>query len=250
LTDIEIIKRVDDGANYYIRLFGDAPHMESIDNGVYRVVRPKQGEHGIRFIADVRPELLNKKKIREIKRLRMPVWWGLLISDDLYRLVYHKKRKKNMEIKPGDELYMAAFPGEMISHEKAKLARRVETPDDFARWAKSMCDILSGGFPDIHPQHHYPLCQRGALRCYYIEINGQIASTAAIMMDGANASLEFVATNPAHRRQGLAGGVSVAAVNDAFACGAEIVTLRAMNPGTRELYTSLGFKIYNEALGL
>ena len=137
----------------------------------------------------------------------------------------------------------------MIAHEKAKFARRAETPEDFARWAASMNDFLNGGYPDIHPQHHYPLCERGALRCYYIEIGGQIAATAAIMLEGANASLECVATGAAHRRQGLASGVCVAAVDDAFACGAELVTLRAFNEGTRELYTSLGFKIYNEALG-
>jgi len=57
-----------------------------------------------------------------------------------------------------------------------------------------------------------------------------------------------VATGPAHRRQGLASGVCAAAIADAFAHGAELVTLRASNEGTRGLYTSLGFKIYNEAI--
>ncbi|MCL2300806.1 MAG: GNAT family N-acetyltransferase [Firmicutes bacterium] len=230
MTGREIIKRVDDGANNYIRMFGEAPHMESIDNGVYRIIRPKKGEQGIKFICDVRPERLDKKIIRKIKRLKMPVWWPLQTQ------------------KPGDELYMAAFPGEMIAHEKAKFARRAETPEDFARWAASANGGFDVAYACIHPQYHYPLCQRGALRCYFIEVDGQIAATAAIMTDGANASLEFVATEKTHRRQGLASGVCAAAIADAFARGAEIVTLRAGNEGTRELYTSLGFKIYNEAL--
>jgi len=143
---------------------------------------------------------------------------------------------------------MAAFPGEIVSHEKAKLVQRAETPEDFARWTIFNNDVMYGGYPYLHPQHHYPLCERGALRCYYIEIDGQIAATAAIEPNGADASLAFVATAPAYRRQGLAGGVCVAAVEDAFARGAEIATLTAGNPGTRELYTSLGFRIYNDAL--
>jgi len=245
MTGPEIIRRVDDGANYYIRLFGEAAHMESIDNGVYRVVRPKKGEQGVIFVCDIRPEALDRKTIREIKRLHMPVWWPLQLSDKLYRQIHHKKRKTGGD---PDELYMAVFPGEAVCHDKARLARQAESAEDFARWAT----LANGGFDSayacIHPQHHYPLCERGALRCFYIEIDGKIVATAAIMLDGANASLEFVATAPAHRRQGLASGVCIAAVQDAFANGAELVTLRAGNEGTKELYTSLGFKIYNEAL--
>jgi len=232
MTGLEIIQCVDNGANNYIRLFGEAPHMESIDNGIYRIVRPKRGEQGVRFVCDIRPERLGQKTIRKIKRLKMPVWWPL----------------QTPCIKPGEELYMAVLPGEMISHEKVKSVRRVKGPEDFARWVNCMNDATFDGYPYLHPQHHYPLCERGTLRCYFIEIDGQITATAAIMLDGANASLEFVATDPAHRRQGFASGVCVAAVHDAFACGAEIVTLRAGNEGTKELYTSLGFKIYNEAL--
>ena len=232
MTAREIIRRVDAGANNYIRLFGEAAHMESIDNGVYRVVRPKKGEQGVKFVCDIRPERLDRKTIRKIKRLQIPVWWPLQAP----------------YTKPGDELYMAVFPGEIISHEKAKSVQRAETPEDFARWAVFMNNVSFGGTPYLHPQHHYPLCQSGALRCYYIEIDGQIAATAAIMREGADASLEFVATEKAHRRQGLARGVCAAAVEDAFAHGAEIITLRAGNEGTRELYTSLGFKIYNEAI--
>lgn len=233
MTGKEIIRRVNDGANHYIRLFGEAPHMESTDNGVYRVIRPKRGEKGLKFVCDVRPELLDRRAIREIKRLKIPVWWPLQMPDDL---------KKAVKFNAGEELYMAVFPGEVISHEKARLVRRVKGPENFARWV--MFDI----YPWLHPQHHYPLCERGALRCYYIEIDGKMVATAAIMPDGANASLEFVATAPAHRRQGLASGVCVAAIEDAFARGAELVTLRASNEGTRDLYTSLGFKIYNDSI--
>ncbi|MDR2687268.1 MAG: GNAT family N-acetyltransferase [Oscillospiraceae bacterium] len=245
MTDREIIRRIDAGTNNYIRLFGEAPHMESIDKVAYRIIRPKKGEQGVRFVCDIRQERLDGRTIREIKRLGMPVWWPLQISGAPYRRIHHRKRKPGGE---PDELYMAVFPGEGAPHEKARLALMVESPEDFARWAALTNSAFSNAYACIHPRYHYPLCERGALRCYYIETGGQMIATAAIMREAADASLEFVMVDPAHRRQGLASGICAAAVADAFAQGAELVTLRASNEGTRELYTSLGFKIYNEAI--
>ena len=139
-------------------------------------------------------------------------------------------------------------PERLFPTRKHSLPEWPKTRRIFARWAA----LANGGFDSayacIHPVHHYPLCERGAIRCYYIEKDGQVVAVAAIMREGADASLEFVATAPGHRRQGLASGVCAAAIEDAFARGAEIVTLRAGNEGTKELYTSLGFRIFNEAL--
>jgi ribosomal protein S18 acetylase RimI-like enzyme len=235
MTPREVISRIDAGANNYVRLFGEAAHMESVDNGAYRVIRPKPGERGIKFVCDVRPERLDRRTIRELKRLHMPVWWPLLMPDRL-------------KFKPDVDLCMAILPGELISNDRAKLVQRVKNAEDFARWATFVNDTMYGGYPYVHPVHHWPLCERGAIRCYFIALDGQMAAAAAIEPDGADASLEFVATDPTHRRQGLASGVCAAAIADAFARGAELVTLRAGNEGARELYTSLGFKIYNEAI--
>jgi len=245
MTGREIIKRVDAGANHYVRLFGEAAHMESVDNGVYRVIRPKKGGQGISFVCDIRPERLDRKTIREIKRLHMPIWWPLQISDALYRRIHHKKRKPGGE---PDELYMAILPGGAVPHEKAQLVRQVDNAGEFERWAMLVNSMFDSAYACIHPMHHYPLCERGAMRCYFIETGGRMIAAAAIMRECTDASLEFVMADPAHRRQGLASGVCAAAIEDAFARGAEIVTLRASNEGTRELYTSLGFKIYNDAI--
>jgi ribosomal protein S18 acetylase RimI-like enzyme len=235
MTPHEIIQRIDAGTNNYIRLFGEAAHMESIDKGAYRIIRPKKGEQGVKFVCDIRPETLDRKLVRKIKRLKMPVWWPLQLPDHL-------------KFKPDVDLCMAVLPGEIVSNGKAKFVQRVKNAEDFARWVTFVNDTMHGGYPYVHPRYHWPLCERGAMRCFYIEIDGQIVATAAIEPNGADASLEFVATGPAHRRQGLASGVCAAAVEDAFARGAEIVTLTAGNPGTRELYTPLGFKIYNGAI--
>ncbi|MEA4831225.1 MAG: hypothetical protein VB118_01250 [Oscillospiraceae bacterium] len=74
----QIIRYIDDGANFYISLFGNAEHIEMVDNGFYMYVRPKQGQHGISFVFNIRLENLpvqnQKEKIAEIKALGMPIW--------------------------------------------------------------------------------------------------------------------------------------------------------------------------------
>lgn len=76
MTEHEIIKAIDNGATFYLRFFGDAEHMTTTDNGVYAVICPKEGEHGIRFVYDVRLESLSNEeavaKISEIKALNLP----------------------------------------------------------------------------------------------------------------------------------------------------------------------------------
>ena len=60
MTGDEIIQYIDDGAIFYLDFFGDADHMESKDNGIYRVIRPKENGQGVRFIYDIRLENLSK----------------------------------------------------------------------------------------------------------------------------------------------------------------------------------------------
>lgn len=40
----EICRHIDNGANFYLRLLGDAQHMEYSDNGYYSIIRPKDGQ--------------------------------------------------------------------------------------------------------------------------------------------------------------------------------------------------------------
>lgn len=53
MTDREIMQYIDDGANYYISLFGDAIHMEKVEKEFYTYIKPKAGEKGISFIYNV-----------------------------------------------------------------------------------------------------------------------------------------------------------------------------------------------------
>lgn len=256
MNEFEIIRHVDDGANFYLRFFGQATHMEYSDNGRYCVVRPKEGEQGVSFVFDVKlenlPADIQIRTIHEIKSLNLPVWWSLQLPDALYGLIHKKEKSKaRYESMPGEELYMAILPGELndFTIPDDITIKRERSAEDFAKWATAVNDIMTGGYADIHPVNHYPMCYSGAICCYSCYQKDAIVAVAAIINNNGICSLEFVATDPNQRRKGYAKAVCWTAIKDSFTQGDSIVTLRALNPGTKELYTSLGFKIYNHMLG-
>lgn len=255
MTDFEIIKHIDNGANFYLKLLGDAEHMEYHDNGIYSYIMPKEGEQGLRIVFNVRLENLSQKeqieKIAEIKALNIFVWWDLLSSNMLYKLIHGKNKEKITGEPPeGEELYMAIFPNEQVDIEPSNeiVVKKVDSPNDFALWAKFVNDVMNDGFISIHPQNHYHLCQKGRINCFGCYKNNNLVAVASIMDNDNISSLEFVATDPSHRREGLAKAICSKAIKNVFDNGSKIITLRAVNPGTRELYASLGFRIYNNVL--
>ena len=72
---MEICRHIDDGANFYLRLLGDAKHMEYMDNGYYSIIRPKSGQTEGTSLFNIRLEHLSedelKQKINEIKELNI-----------------------------------------------------------------------------------------------------------------------------------------------------------------------------------
>lgn len=117
MNDMQIVKHIDDGANFYVRLFGTAEHMTIVDTGFYSYVQPKAGEMGITFIFDVRIENLppeqQKRLIAEMKALSMPIWLGLNANDDLHYFVYGRNKTHGQRnFSENDEVYMAMLPGE------------------------------------------------------------------------------------------------------------------------------------------
>lgn len=251
----EIIRHINDGANFYLKFFGDAEHMEYHSNGVYSYVKPKDGEEGIRFVFDIRLENLTRdeqaKYIEEIKGLDMPVWWDLQPPAELYPLI-HNREKETFPKEPadGDELYMAMFPDELKrpAPQSGICIKRVDSSAGFAVWAELQNAVLCGGYRDVHPINHFRWCEKGLMDCYLCYKGSVPAAFSSVMNNSGICSLEFVGTHPEYRKQGLAKAVCFAALKNAFEKGEKLVTLRAMNPGTRELYTGLGFRIYNSAL--
>ena len=171
---------------------------------------PKKGEHGIKFVYDIRINHLaieqQKEIVAEIKALGMPVWLDLLASDKLHNLFFDKDKVHGQTVfADNDEVYLALLLDEKPNYTTSSdKIIKVKTADEFALWAKITNDLLSGGYPDMHPVYHYPLCQGGVMNCYILYKNHTPAAVATIMDNNGVASLEFVATIPEMRRQGLA----------------------------------------------
>ena len=254
MTEKEIIRHINDGADYYVSLFGQAEHMEKIETESYSYVKPKGDAYGISLVYHVCLDHLPKEKqqavISEIKALDMPVWFDLTASDEAFRSFFGREKMHGQRVfAEDDEVYLALLPNE--KHDFPAQERpviRVNTAEAFAVWAELCNDVLSDGLQDLHPEYHYPLCQKGLMECYLLFDGQHPASACAILNHQGIASLEFVATKPALRRKGYAKAVCAAAIDAAFAQNAKIITVRAANAAASQLYQSLGFRVYNYAL--
>ncbi|WP_040950506.1 GNAT family N-acetyltransferase [Gorillibacterium massiliense] len=246
----EIIQRIDDGANYYLRLLGDARHMEFIEHEHYSLIRPKTGEKGLTILFQVRITQLPEEElagiIKEIKDMKMHTWWGLGLPENVLDVIWGTDRLPTPLEPNEEEAAMALLPQERPTYPPADQAisiKKVGTPEDFKLWADIVNDGLHNGYPLIHPENHSHLSETGKMPCYIGYYEGIPAAGAASMTNGYAASLEFVATLPGYRRKGLARAVCAAAIDEAFEKGAEIMTLRAEGDA-KKLYTALGFRIY------
>lgn len=250
MTTKEIIKHIDDGANYYVGLFGEAVHMEKFDKEFYSYVKPKEGEQGISFIYNVHINDLPAEKIKtvadEMKSMNMPIWFGMDLSDEAaYIFTGKRPTHEKREPREDDEVYLAMLSEEKIEYqENDHKIIRVRTAEEFAIWAQMANDILAGGHTDIHPVNHFVWCEKMGMKCYILYHDNTPVSVASIMDNNGVDSLEFVGTIPEMRRNGFAKAVCEKAVSDAFADGASIITIRAINRAAARLYQSVGFKIY------
>ncbi len=250
MTKAEISRYIDRGADFYIDLFGRAEHMERVKRRYYSFVRPKGDVFGITFIYDVNLNGLPREKIQEqvaeIRALNMPVWLALNTSEEVL-LAYSGKEKLDPPREPtmDDEAYMFMLPEGKPEYPGETQVMEVHTQEEFAQWAGLVNRVLSQGREDIHPQYHYPLCQDGLLRCYMVlDEDGKAVSAASAAVDRESVTLEFVATLPEYRRQGLAQRVCRRVVDDVFDSGAAIVTVRAIDGIAAALYESIGFRRY------
>lgn len=242
------MKFIDDGVIFYLDFFADAIHMETIDNGIYRIIKPRENEQGICFVYDIRLEHLTddeaRDKIAEIKSLSLPVWWPV------HSKRIHDLLNDNYNVAPlsneSDEFYMMLLPENQTKNiPNNKVIKRVETVEDFKIWVDIANHVLSEGYQDIHPINHYRWCEKGKLISYIAYVDDKPSAIAAIMDNKGIASLEFVATLEEHRRKGLAKAVCINAICNAFANGAKIITTRAFYPANL-IYQSLGFKRYDK----
>lgn len=252
MKNSEVMKLVDEGANFYCRQLGNASHMEFINNGYYSMIYPRKGQEGGTSLFDVTLEYLNDEeallKINEIKSLNVHTWWGLCLSERIADLIWGKDRPilTPEQLENAEEFYMAILPEEKLIYKEISediAIRPVATVDEFGVWADICNSVLHGGYPIMHRVNHFDICKEGIMPCYVGYYQGKPVAVSAILNNNGNSSLEFVATLDGFRKKGLARALCQKAVEDAFANGAKIITTRAF-PDAKNLYKSLGFKIY------
>lgn len=252
MNSSEIIKIVNDGANFYCYQLGNACHMEHNNNGYYSVICPKVGEEGGTSLFNVMLDELDDdealKKVNEIKALNVHTWWGLCQSDRIADMIWGKDRPilTPEQHEDDEEIYMAIFQEEKPIYSKNKdeiVVKPVITEDEFSVWADICNSVLHGGYPIMHRKNHFDICKNGIMPCYIGYYQGKPTAVSAILNNNDVASLEFVATIEDFRKKGLARAVCQTAVDEAFRNGAKIITTRAFSDA-KNLYKSLGFKIY------
>jgi GNAT superfamily N-acetyltransferase len=248
----QIIKYIDDGANFYCRQLGNASHMEFKNNGIYSIISPKKGEEGGTSLFDVTLDHLSdeeaSQKIDEIKALNVHTWWGLCVSDRIADLIWGKDRPvlSPEQQENAEEVYMAIFPEDKPVDnvfDEAIRVKPVMSLDEFGTWADICNAVLHDGYPIMHRVNHFHLCEERIMPCYIGFYNDKPAAVCAILNNDVISSLEFVATLSDYRKKGLARALTITAINDAFDNGSIIITTRAFAEA-KNLYKSLGFKLY------
>lgn len=247
----EIHKHINDSANYYLRLLGDAVHMEYTDNGIYDKITPITGEKIGTSVFNIRVEHLPdtelQQKVDEIKELDLHTWWGFNLSRRMADAIWPDLSRAELLPEPNDEeACLALLPEEWPIHRvpgESITVTQVTGHEDFKIWAELNNRIMHGGYPVMHPDNHFHLCERGLIDCYIANYKGEPAAVCAIMNNGLISSLEFVATSEEYRRQGLAEAVCIEAINVAFSRGALILSTRGIGP-SKKLFIKLGFTVY------
>ena len=253
MTGKEIIGYINEGANFYVSLFGKAEHMNCVEKENYSYILPKDGEKGITFVYDVNIDNLSESKkheiINEIKSLNMPVWWDLRSVKSLYKTLYGVE--KVIGTINDEELYMAILPGEEILYKNESsgvIVKKVNNKELFELWTNHVNNILHNGYPDIHPEYHYNLCKDGLMDCYLFFYNDILVSSSTVMNNSGIASLEFVTTKPEYLKRGFAKYICSHAISESFSKDIKIITLRGITFEANELYKKLGFRIYNQMM--
>lgn len=242
----EIEQYIDTGADFYLRVIGDASHMEVVDNGIYEIMHSRGEVNNLRVVYNIRLDHLSDEEIvnaiEEIRNLKVHTWWPPLSERVLD--IMHGKGKRPSSTFDDTELYGVMRTEDMPRYPRTPdsiKVRRVRSFQEFETWCDLDNRIEHGGNVHIHPQNHRHLLANGRLRCYLGYVDDIPVTTAAILDNEGVASLEFTVSLPEHRRKGFAKAVCQFALRDAFKSGIEVVSARAIGDA-RMLGRSLGFR--------
>ncbi len=236
INDTDLLKYVDNGANLYVRILGQASHMAIEDNGIYEYIHPKNNEDGLRFVYNIRLDNLidveKERALADISKFKAPTWYPLLPSNEY--------------TKDDEELYGAMLYDwlpKYIETSKCIEIKRVTTRNEFNEWCRLCNDYMHGGSNIIDPKSHWEFVENGTIAFYLGYADKKAVSVCAVIYDDKICSLEFAYTLSDYREKGYCKALSQYALNEAFENGAEIVTIRTINNG-HYVGKSLGFRFY------
>ena len=212
---------IDEWANFYLRIFGEADNHELIEKDFYTILRPKDKKWASIF--NVRLENLKdddlQKTVNEIKAMNQHVWWNQY-SDRVNDVVFPEGRRGPSP--NDDEVFAVMTPDEMPAYKDSTIKIvRAESLDDFEIF-QNICFYKT--FTSVN---FYNLYQKKMLRCYICFADKIPVAGTIVLINGQIYSLEFTSTLPEFRRKGYATAVCQKAIKEAFNEGAEVMTIRA-----------------------
>lgn len=251
----ERVKCIVDGMELYFRTFALADnvclHAEDIE-----WIAPKPGANGPAIVYRVTLEEQTayarlESLLPEIKAGMIPAFWVISptstpsnIVDCLVSMGF-QNLPNGESPEPGMALEIEAFlPGARANLNTQ--VKKVTSVDEFAVWI----DIVNGalhGWELLSVKHYVAWLSHKPLSFYLGYRNGTPIATLATIQDGKTASIEFVSTLEAYRRQGAATALCVKAIKELQSAGAKIVTLRSHTEAI-PLYAGLGFTPYYEQI--
>lgn len=250
MTENEIRKCINDGAITLFSFLGHGKHMERIDYKRYSLIRPKAGEQGTHTIFNIQLEDLSDSEaletIQKIRQLKLHTWWSTDCSDRIFRLLWGKDRLPPTLRKEDTEYSMALLPSDKTVLGKVTKDITINKVDNlqlFKLWANIANYIYEDGYPVVHADNHYHLCENGSMDCYIGFYKGVPASIISVLYHDGIAALYFLGTLEGFRKKGLATALSAYAINKAFEKDAKIA-VAIVWPTAKHLADSLGFRAY------
>jgi len=247
MSFFEILKIVDEGADFYLRIMGQAAHMKIVDNGIYEYMRSISDINNLSSVYNVRLDHLSDdemlKAIAEIKAKNTHTWFPLAASERVCDYLYGKNIRKKYTINDL-EIY-----GVMLTDNTPKISNiaedldilEIRTMNEFERWCDIDNNIEHNGTIIFYPKNHFHLIKSGKMRCFLGCIGEKAVATCAILDNDGVCSLEFVSVLPEFRLKGYAKKMCVHALQSAFVKKIQSVSVRAIGDGCT-LGKSLGFE--------
>lgn len=255
MKDADKVARIVAGMELYFRTFGLAEGVD-LHAGDIEWIAPRSGCSGPAIVFKVS---LNQRNVdARIGELlvamqagTVPALWVVSPTSTPASIVDHLLSSgfRNLSDAASAEPGMALEPDELNTAFPTKPATTLKTVtsvEDYALWINVVNEALHGG--DLLTAKSYAVwLDLGTYTFYLAYREGVPAATLATFRYGDAASIEFVSTLAAHRRQGLAAALCIQAVQDLQRAGVKLITLRSSTEAV-PLYTRLGFRPYYEQI--